>query len=77
MRKTITALVLAAAAAIGIVTASLPGAGAASATVRTLPSWAHWKTAPRGACRHGAGVIVWAGHGDGVLVCASGEIETS
>jgi len=75
MRKTLTALVLAAAAAIGIVTASLPGP--ASATVRTLPTWAHWKNAPRGACRHGAGVIVWAGHGDGVLVCASGETEAS
>jgi hypothetical protein len=44
--------------------------------VRTLPSWAHWKPAPRGACSNGAGVIVWAGHGDGVLICSSGQIET-
>ena len=42
----------------------------------SLPSWVHWKTAPRGACRHGNGVIVWGGHGDGVLICASGETET-
>lgn len=42
-----------------------------------LPSWAHWKTAPRGACSHGTGIVVWAGHGDGVLICANGDTETS
>jgi len=45
--------------------------------VRSLPRWAHWKTAPRGACVHGGGIVVWGGHGDGVLICSSGEIETS
>jgi hypothetical protein len=54
-------------AADGTITYTLPA---------SLPSWAHWKTAPRGACRHGAtGIIAWGGHGDGVVICSSGEIE--
>lgn len=77
MRTTITALVLAVTIGAGATVASLPGTGPASAATRQLPSWAHWKTAPRGACQRGAGIIVWAGHGDGVLICSSGEIETS
>lgn len=45
---------------------------------RTLPRWAHWKTAPRGACGQGSpGIVVWAGHGDGVLICPDGDVETS
>jgi len=53
------------------------GVTAAAATLASasLPSWAHWKTAIRGACRQGDGIVVWGGRGDGVLVCASGETE--
>jgi hypothetical protein len=79
MRKTLTAIVLAVTTVAGATFATLPASASVTRPghVRTLPRWAHWKTAPRGACGRSAGIVVWAGHGDGVLICPDGNIQTS
>jgi hypothetical protein len=52
-------------------------------TVHHLPHWFHWKYASNAATREVCGkhqqraIIIWAGKGDGALVCSNGSINGS